>query len=225
MRLISSDRPLLYDVFCGAGGATRGYQEAGFRVVGVDNRPQPRYCGDGFIQLDAFEFFAQVARGEFPQPAAYHCSPPCQAYTSLGSLHKDKTYPDLLAPTRDALVSTGKPWVIENVVGAPLRGYVQLCGAMFGLRVYRHRRFESPCFFFQPRHPRHTLPALAHRAPSGKSRKAAYLAGECFASVTGNAGNYAGPGMGIDWMIGEELSQAIPPAYCEFIGRQLLNYV
>jgi DNA (cytosine-5)-methyltransferase 1 len=215
------NKPRLLDLFSGAGGCARGYQLAGFHVTGVDNRQQPRYVGDAFILGDALDYCAEHGH----EYDAIHASPPCQAYTSLGSLHKHKTYPDLLAPTRDALVSTGKPWVIENVVGAPLRGYVQLCGAMFGLRVYRHRRFESPCYFWRPRHPRHTLPALAHRAPSGKSRKEAYLAGECFASVTGNAGNYAGPGMGIDWMIGEELSQAIPPAYCEFIGRQLLNYV
>ena len=223
-----SESPKLLDLFCKAGGASRGYQIAGFHVTGVDIEPQPRYPFR-FVQAEALAYLTEHGR----EYDLIHASPPCQAYLKgLPAVNRARhpalplpNYPDLLAPTRAALIATGKPWVIENIVGAPLHYFVQLCGAMFGLRVYRHRRFETSCLLFQPPHPRHTLPALAQRAPSGKSRKEAYLAGECFASVTGNAGNYAGPGMGINWMIGSELSQAVPPAYTEYLGRQLLTYL
>lgn len=211
-------KPRLLDAFCGAGGAGMGYSRAGFDVVGVDIRPMPRYPFT-FHQGDALAFIEEHGH-EFD---AIHASPPCQAYSSLQALHKHIERADLLAPTREALRRTGRPWAIENVIGAPIESGVYLCGTMFdGLRVYRHRWFETPFLIFQPAHPKHTMPAYAHRAPDGRSRKEIYMDGDSFASVTGNAGSYAGPGMGIDWMIGSELSQAIPPAYTEFIGRQLL---
>ncbi len=214
-------RPRLLDTYCKAGGAGMGYSRAGFEVVGVDIEPQPRYPFE-FHQGDAIAFIEEHGH-EFD---AIHASPPCQAYSSLQSLHKHVERADLLAPTRDALRRTGRPWAIENVIGAPIESGVYLCGTMFpGLRVYRHRWFETPFFIFQPVHPKHTMPAYAHRAPDGRSRKEIYMAGDSFASVTGNAGSYAGPGMGIDWMIGLELSQAIPPAYTEFIGRELMSAV
>lgn len=210
--------PRLLDLFCGAGGAGMGYHRAGFEVVGVDIKPQPRYPFE-FHQGDALAFLEEHGR-EFD---AIHASPPCQAYSSLQALHKHIERADLLAPTRDALRATGRPWVIENVIGAPIESGIYLCGTMFpGLRVYRHRWFETPFLIFQPPHPKHTMPAYAHRAPDGRSRKEIYMDGDSFASVTGNAGSYAGPGMGIDWMIGSELSQAIPPAFTEYVGRLLL---
>lgn len=210
--------PRLLDAFCGAGGCSVGYVRAGFDVVGVDNRPMPRYPFE-FHQADALTFIEEHGH-EFD---AIHASPPCQAYSSLQSLHKTVERADLLAPTRRALVAVGKPWAIENVIGAPIQHGIYLCGTMFDLRVYRHRWFETPFLIWQPHHPRHTMPAYAHRAPDGRSRKEIYMAGDSFASVTGNAGSYAGPGMGIDWMVGKELSQAIPPAYTAFIGARLME--
>lgn len=207
----------LLDLFCCAGGCGMGYHRAGFDVVGVDIRPQPRYpfkfhCGD------AIEFLRQYGADY----DVIHASPPCQAYTPLRALHPDKEYPDLVAETREALTASGRPWIIENVPGAPLHNAVMLCGTMFGLRVYRHRLFETSFFMFQPAHPKHTVRAGAPGTKGGRGRKAHYLAGG-FITVAGNVGSYCGPAMGIDWMTGAELSQAIPPAYTEYIGRQYLD--
>ena len=205
-------KPRLLDLFCKAGGAARGYQRAGFYVVGVDLEPQPRYAGDEFHQADALAFPLEGFD-------AIHASPPCQAYTTLRTLHPGHTYPDLITPTRTRLIAAGVPWVMENVPGAPLRPDLRLCGAMFGLRTYRHRWFESSVFLLQPGHPPHLV-----RTSSSK-RRACWDAG-MHVSVTGNVGVYVGPdALGIDWMTGAELSQAIPPAYTEFIGRQLLDAI
>jgi DNA (cytosine-5)-methyltransferase 1 len=213
-----SRRPLLLDLFSGAGGAAVGYHRAGFDVVGVDHRPQPRYPFE-FCLADALEY---LVNGGWKVFDAIHASPPCQAYTPLRALQQDKTYPDLVAPVRKLLVATGKPWVIENVPGSPLGYAIFLCGTMFGLRVYRHRRFEASFLMMQPEHPRHVVRAGAPGTKGGRGRKAHYLAGG-FVTVTGNIGSYAGEAMGIDWMTGAELSQAIPPAYTEFTGKQLRN--
>lgn len=190
-----------------------GYHRAGFRVVGIDVKPQPRYPFD-FIQMDAFEFFDRVANGEYEAPAAWHCSPPCQAYSVTQNIH-GREYPELVHPTRSALEQSGLPYVIENLVGAPLNTTIELCGAMFGLRVYRHRLFESNVMLLQPPHPRH----IAVCTQVGRRLKA----GE-FITVAGHFADVkaAGEAMGIDWMTRDQLAQSIPPAYCEFIGRQLL---
>ncbi len=209
------DRPRLLDLFCGAGGAAMGYHRAGFDVVGVDIVPQKRYPFP-FILADALDYLPEHGR-EFD---VVHASPPCQAYSTLRALHPHKDYPDLLAVTRDALAVNGRPWVIENVVQAPLRSPVVLCGAMFGLRVYRHRGFESSVLLTAPEHPKHLVRAGGFNGQ--RQRKAYYLAGG-FATVAGNVGSYVGPAMGIDWMTGKELSQAIPPAYTREIGRQVLG--
>lgn len=202
----------LLDLFCGAGGAARGYQLAGFYVTGVDIKPQPRYAGDAFIQGDALEYIAAHGH-EFD---AIHASPPCQAYSPLRALAPDKEYADLMAPTRRALVVVERPWVIENVMSAPLLGGIVLCGGMFGLRTYRHRRFESSVFMWQPPHPPHIV------RTSTKGRRRAWDDG-LHVSVTGDVGTYVGrEAMGIDWMTGDELSEAIPPAYTRFIGERLM---
>lgn len=194
-----------------------GYHLAGFDVTGVDSAPQKRFPF-AFVQADALDYLA--AHGH--EYDAIHASPPCQAYTALRARHQHKEYPDLLGPTRAALLALGKPWVIENVPGAPTHYHITLCGTMFGLRVYRHRRFETSWLMWQPHHPAHTVKAGGHK--SQRQRKAHYLAGG-FVTVTGNVGSYCGPAMGIDWMTGEELSQAIPPAYTAYIGRPLLTAV
>jgi DNA (cytosine-5)-methyltransferase 1 len=205
----------LLDLFCGAGGAAAGYHRAGFdEIVGVDIQPQPRYPFT-FVAGHALDYVAAHGR-DFD---AIHASPPCQAFSPLRAVHR-KDYPELVHATRAAMIATGRPWIIENVVGAPLGSGVVLCGTMFDLRVYRHRRFETSWLIFQPHHPPHLIRAGGHNQQ--RQRKANYLAGG-IATVTGHAGSYCGPAMGIDWMDGDTLSQAIPPAYTQFIGHQLLQ--
>ncbi len=191
---------------------------------GVDIKPQPRYPFE-FHQGDALEYLSDLVRfrGGLNLYDAIHASPPCQRYSSLFTTmeHKRAEHPDLVDPVRRLLIQADLPWVIENVYGAPLaRGSMMPCGAMFGLRTYRHRWFETSEFLFRPRHPKHVV-----KSDKGSRRKEYFLAGG-FISVVGDVGSYCGPAaMGIDWMTGEELSQAIPPAYTEYIGKQLLRIV
>jgi DNA (cytosine-5)-methyltransferase 1 len=213
----ASVKPVMVDAYCGAGGATKGYQDAGFYVIGVDINAQPRYCGDEFYRADALEFLSTF---DVPQAVAVHASPPCQAY-SVAVL--DKTgRPDLLGATRERLEALGLPWVIENVPGAPMRADYVLCGSMFGLPgLRRHRWFETSWHGFALTPPcRHDFAHVSvighgpdHHSPFADLR---------------------GPGrwqelrrraMGIDWMTRDELSEAVPPAYTEFIGGQLLALV
>jgi DNA (cytosine-5)-methyltransferase 1 len=221
-------RPRLLDLFCGAGGAARGYADAGFDVVGVDIKPQPRYPYE-FHQTDALSILRGMLdyptfNGEMWRPGyfdAIHASPPCHDHTSLTSVAGTDGTGWLLEATRELLIATGLPWIIENVPGAPMRADIVLCGAMFGLRTYRHRWFElsNPMFPLLPEHPPHRV------RTSTKKRRACWDAGMNI-SVTGDVGTYVGRlAMGIDWMTGNELSQAIPPAYTRFIGEQLLNHV
>lgn len=210
-------KPRLLDLFSCAGGAGAGYARAGFEVVGVDIDPQPRYPFEHHV-ADALHFLAEHWK-EFD---AVHASPPCQSYTPLRALHPDKEYPDLVAATRSVLDLTGLPYVIENVMSAPLvkERSVVLCGGMFGLRTYRHRRFEYGGGFVAtaPEHPKHVIRTATKR------RRELWDQG-WHVSITGDVGTYVGPeAMGIDWMTGNELCEAIPPAYTEFIGRQLLAY-
>lgn len=213
-------RPVLLDLFCGAGGCAVGYHRAGFDVVGVDIHPQPNYPFE-FQRADALEYILELAGYANGLYDVIHASPPCQHYSSLLTTmeHKRADHPDLVDDTRRLLKKTGLPWVIENVYGAPLaRGSAMLCGAMFGLRTYRHRWFESDSLLLSPSHNRHKI-----KSDKGSRRKEHFLAGG-FISVVGNVGSYCGPAaMGIDWMTGKELSQAIPPAYTEFIGRQIFQ--
>ncbi len=224
--------PLLLDLFCGAGGAAKGYQRAGFRVVGVDLVPQPNYCGDDFIQMDALECLRLLLAGKkvagyrLEDFAAIHASPPCQAHTVYGNnrKHVRDDHPELIAPTRELLQEVGMPWVIENVEGARkvMRDPVRYCGTSFPpLEVRRHRLFESNVVLEAPdcNHGRLTerkYPGSTNR-PNGRT--------VC------NIGEYRVPieqqraAIDIDWMKLPELAQAIPPAYTEHIGRQLLRAV
>lgn len=215
-------RPLLLDLFCGAGGAAMGYWRAGFDVVGVDIKPQPRYPFR-FIVGDALGYLGDVRREGLRRFDAIHASPPCQAYSDLK--HRTKgTYPDLVGQVRQALVASGLPYVIENVEGAPLLNPVTLCGTMFpGLRVIRHRLFESnrPLGSL-PQHGRHPLVYTRDKRKAHYGKLDEWAA---FVSVNGG-GNCsvaaARDAMGIDWMTKAEINEAIPPAYTEFIGRQLI---
>jgi DNA (cytosine-5)-methyltransferase 1 len=205
-------RPRIVDLFCGAGGSAAGYQQAGFHVTGVDIRPQPRYRSDAFYQADALEF-------PLDGFDAVHASPPCHDHTPLSALVGKDDTGWMLAATRDRLAASGLPYVIENVPGARMRRDLNLCGAMFGLRTYRHRWFELSWFVMQPGHPPHLV------RTSTKKRRACWDAG-LHVSVTGDVGVYVGSqAMGIDWMTGDELSQAIPPVYTAFIGAELLNHL
>jgi DNA (cytosine-5)-methyltransferase 1 len=210
-------KPRLLDLFCGAGGAAVGYQRAGFEVVGVDIKPQKHYPFE-FHQADALEYLAAHGR-EFD---AIHASPPCQKFSKSVSKANRAKRPDYVGPTRDLLMALGLPWVIENVPGAPLRNPITLCGSSFGLDVRRHRRFEMsappilvpPCRHgeyrprFLPAFSRTTL--LRFRPISGGWTGEQDLDGDR-------------AGMGIEWpMSADELSEAIPPAYTEWIGKQLL---
>lgn len=208
-------RPRLLDLFCGAGGAAMGYHRAGFDVAGVDNRPQPRYPFP-FVQADAMTF-------PLDGFDAVHASPPCQDHSPLSALVGTHGTGWMLAATERRLAAGTALWVIENVAAASLRADFLLCGGMFGLRTYRHRRFaldpRFPALLGLPEHPR-------HRVRSATQGRAAALAAGLNISITGDPGSSYGPlCMGIDWMTGNELSQAIPPAYTEHIGRQLLAEV
>jgi len=203
-------RPRLLDLFCGAGGAAMGYHRAGFDVVGVDIVDQPHYPF-WFWQGDALEF-------PFDDFDAVHASPPCQAYSqaALSQRNNGKEYPDLLAVTRKSLEASGVPWVIENVPGAPMRADFKLCGCRFGLALRRMRWFETSwhAFDFGPpcSHDGPVVSVVGHGTPSWVRQKLGY---------NPTIHDYRAA-MGIDWMNRNELSQAIPPAYCQFIGEQLL---
>jgi DNA (cytosine-5)-methyltransferase 1 len=216
-------KPRLLDLFCGAGGAAVGYHRAGFEVVGVDINPQPHYPFE-FHQADAIEFLSETLAEGFD---LIHASPPCQFYSRLRTLPwlRDKEYWDSIPPTRAALQAVGKPFVIENVEGAPVDG-ITLCGTMFGLQwddgtpLYRHRPFETPTFMLAPGHSKHTKTLVPGRLLKGRARlNNGYVIG-------GHQNGLRAMGaMGIDWMTGNELSQAIPPAYTEFIGSEWLRAV
>lgn len=202
-------RPVILDLFCGAGGAGYGYHLAGFDVVGVDIDRQPRYPFE-FHQGDALKFLLEH-HCEFD---VIHASPPCQAFTNAQRI-MGNSHPDFITATRNALELIRKPWIIENVPGAPLRGPAELCGAMFGLGTYRHRLFETSFPVSAPAHPVHSTPT----AKMGRAPKP----GE-FMHVVGNFSGVAQAreAMGIDWMTRDELRESIPPAYAQFIGARLL---
>lgn len=218
----------LLDLFCGAGGAAMGYHRAGFDVVGVDIKPQPHYPFE-FHQADALEYCADYGY-EFD---VIHASPPCQGYSRLRHLPwlKDKVYPLLIQPVRDLLINSGKAWIIENVEDAPLIG-VTLCGLMFGLPLYRHRKFETSFFMLQPTHQKHTV-VIGHGRFVNDRRKGSLNNGSAKGAwgnqkiITVAGGQFKKSdgvkAMQIDWMTKDELSQAIPPAYTTFIGRQLMQ--
>lgn len=220
-------RPRLLDLFSGAGGAGMGYHRAGFEVVGVDIKPQPRYPFT-FVQADALEYLAAHGH-EFD---AIHASPPCQAFTAYRRAGNVKDYPNLIPDTRALLTGTALPWVIENVVGAPIRPDLLLCGSMFDpmLDVRRHRVFESSMSIDPPMWPcRHRLWG-PDRFPGGRSKERTG-SNRGLARNTVEVGTWDIPlarqrvAMGIDWMTLHELSESIPPAYTEFIGEQLLAAV
>lgn len=203
-----------------------GYHRAGFDVVGVDINPQPNYPFE-FRQGDAVGAWVwmTVMAGRYD---ALHASPPCQAFTKYKNVKTDlpDKYPDLIAATRELLQSSGRPWVMENVQGAPLVNPITLCGSMFGLDVRRHRLFEMS-------HPPILIPQCEHtwernRFPGGRSvQHGGHSKHLCRSTVEVGTWDIPLPvqqkAMGIDWMELEELSEAIPPAYTTWIGRQIIE--
>lgn len=213
-------RPLLIDLFCGVGAAGMGYHRAGFRVVGVDIAPQPRYPFE-FVQADALDSGLDLEAA-----TAIHASPPCQRWTNLQKRNGNGDFwPDLVTPARQILKASGQPYVIENVVGAPLHQPIKLCGSMFdGLRVYRHRLFESNLPLVAPRHGPHRR--LCYTMDKRKPHYGQLDEWKDFVQVNGG-GNCskaaAADAMGIDWAGPKrELNEAIPPAYTQHIGAQIL---
>lgn len=202
----------LLDLFSGAGGAAKGYQRAGFYVVGIDHKPMPRYCGDEFYQADALEYLEEHDH----KYDVIHSSPPCQFATKARRIWREREYENLIPATRELLKQTGKPYIIENVMGAAawLEDPIMLNGAMFGMLVHRDRLFE--CSFFVPHM---LLPQGLRPVKMGRPVKD----GDVIQPVGNFSGvAYAREQMQIDWMNRTELAQAIPPAFTEFLGRQLL---
>lgn len=215
----------LLDLFSGAGGAAMGYYRAGFsEIVGIDIAPQPRYPFQ-FIQADALN--PPVNLRDFD---LIHASPPCQRFSRARSFNKMRhnidwrDYPDLLTPCREMLIDAGIPYIIENVPGAPMRIDVLLCGTMFGLRVFRHRWFEIS----SPLGGKRTLILTPPCKHDGTVANGKYF---CIVN-NGGLGMTTTPyvskavcakAMGIDWMTRQEMTQAIPPAYTEFIGSQWIT--
>jgi DNA (cytosine-5)-methyltransferase 1 len=210
------------DLFCCAGGAGMGYYKAGFEVVGVDLSPQPNYPLP-FIQADALTLDPRfIAFFD-----AIHASPPCQSYSDLAKRNRNADeWPRLIEPVREILKRSGLPYVIENVDGAPLINPVVLCGTMFPkLRVLRHRLFEANFMIMTPPHLKHPK---VHTFDKRKAHFGKTDEWKDFVQVTGG-GNCtlaaAREAMGIDWMTKSEINESIPPAYTEFIGRQLMRYI
>jgi DNA (cytosine-5)-methyltransferase 1 len=207
----------LLDLYCKAGGASKGYQLAGFEVVGVDIKKQKRYPFK-FIQADCLELMKDI---EFLKSFdVITASPPCQTHSITQHLRnaqgKSTDKIDLIPQTREALIASGRPYVIENVPGSPLVNPIQMCGSSFGLKVRRHRLFESNlqlkgsvCNHKEQGKPVGIYGSMRDEIPNG--------------GHTAKSIEQAREAMGIDWMIWGELVEAIPPIYTKEIGTQILD--
>jgi DNA (cytosine-5)-methyltransferase 1 len=226
-------RPRLLDLFCGAGGAAMGYHRAGFDVTGVDISPQPHYPFE-FHQADALEILSELARKSWtlpgPMPDAIHASPPCQFKTQMAASHRSRGFdhrPDILTPVRALIRELAIPWVIENVPGARdmMQATLQLHGGMFGLGVHRPRLFESNVLILAPRSPLTKEPVGVYGDRPVKNRST-----RLNGNMTGTRSEFrlarslaeAQQVMGMDWGDWNGVREAIPPAYTEYIGRQLM---
>jgi DNA (cytosine-5)-methyltransferase 1 len=200
------------DLFCKAGGASMGLHRAGFDVVGVDIAPQPRYPFK-FVQADALTF--PLVGFDF-----FWASPPCQKYTVAQNAAKNAhAHPDLIPAVRERFLAWKKPWVIENVVGSPLLSPVLLCGLSFDTKVRRHRLFECSFGVLTPPCQCKGQDYFVIFGHECRERRHGKAAGRKNKIEVGRAA------MGIDWMTRGELSESIPPAYSEFIGRQAIQYL
>lgn len=216
--------PVLLDLFCGAGGASEGYSQAGFTVLGVDAVPQPNYPFD-FFEMDAVEALEHLLiYGSFRDwhVDAVHASPPCQRWSTATA--DASRHPDLIGPVRARLVESGLPFVIENVPQAPLWRPVQLCGSAFGLGVRRHRNFESNVTLFGSGcdHASQGTPVgvygdhpdrRQHLRPDGSARGTKATSLEAGQAAMGD----------VFWMNWRELAESIPPAYTKHVGADLVG--
>lgn len=216
-------RPLLLDLFCGVGGASVGYHDAGFDVVGVDKNPQPDYPYE-FHQMDVAHISPSwIAARRF---VAAHGSPPCQSQTALTkgtNKGNGVVYPNLIPQTRALFATLGIPTVIENVQGSEVRRDLTLCGEMFGLDVIRHRYFECSFPVSIPAHVKHRGRVKGYR--HGVNYDGVYW------SVYGDGGGKGSvpewqQAMGIDWTsVRKSIAEAIPPAYANYVGEQILKVI
>src|SRR5215471_19108203 len=240
LREAPAGKPVLIDLFCGAGGAGAGYARAGFHVIGVDSAPMPRYPFP-FVQADALSFITKLAgSGALSQVTALHGSPPCQADSTLSKRFRTDrlhTYPRLIGPVRQAFTATGLPFVIENVPGAPLISPVILCGSHFGLTsvwpgvglpgaetgtvrvgLFRHRGFEAHGFTLPDPgahdHGYRAVPVYGYT--NNFIYRGLGFGGETFSDLRRRV-------MDIGWMEHEELNEAIPPAYTAYVGQHLMG--
>jgi len=206
----------LLDLFCGAGGASEGYAKAGFEVTGIDVKHGKRYPHT-YIRGDVRDYLDVEFLQQFDVIAA---SPPCQTFSATKHLRnaqgKSTSKVNMIPEVRDALIASGKPYVIENVPNAPLINPIQLCGSGFGLKVRRHRLFES------------NVPLLGNECNHKAQGKPVGIYGSMRDEIpngghTAKTMSEANEAMGIDWMIWGELVESIPPAYTQFIGEQLCN--
>lgn len=213
----------LLSLFCGFGGACKGYSNAGFEVWGVDNNPKMKLHyihQDRFILGDAIELLRN--KDFINQFDIIHASPPCQAFSKATPKASKKNHPNLINDVRELLKATGKPYIIENVEGAPLRNYVILCGTMFGLDVIRHRLFECcPEIYFPPYQCNHLKPVITqkHRGKVDLSKNYHCVVGKV---TDADAARQA---MGIDWMPIRGLNLAIPPKYTQWLGSKMIDHL
>lgn len=228
----------ILDLCCGEGGAGWGYHLAGFEVWGIDHEPQPRYPfhfiqADVFVALSEMMQFPELMRAHYD---AIHAAPPCQRYSVATPARLKESMPDLVPPMREFLNSTGLPWVIENVPGAPLEHEVTLCGSSFHLQaddtdgerlwLKRHRRFETGGGFW--------VPGTACNHPEGMQVAGSYNAGSTRKGMYDSRGKkrgYVPPAavqrvlFGMPWATADGIYQATPPAYTEYIGIHLKYYL
>ena len=217
-------RPRLLDLFCGAGGAAVGYDRAGFDVTGVDIEPHPDYpfpfiCGDAMTILGDAGFLAGFD--------VIHASPPCPRYSSITPAHRRNDHPDLVGPVRAALEAWGGVYVIENVVGAPLLNPAKLCGSSFGLGVRRHRLFESNVFLMTPEceHVWQGEPWGVYGDHGDRSGRVPKPGGG-FRSRKARDRDHAAQVLDLDHITRwDDLTDAIPPAYTQWVGGRLLEAI
>jgi DNA (cytosine-5)-methyltransferase 1 len=219
-------KPRLLDLCCCAGGMAMGYHRAGFDVTGVDTAHQPNYPFS-FIRSDALEYLVEYGH----EYDVVHASWPCQSYLNLGAVNRalGRTYehPDLIAVGRELLVASGKPYVIENVEDAKghLVDPVRICGTGLDLPIRRHRLFESNIELagIACQHGRFTEKKYwTGWRPNGETRLSSVV------QIYGNAGgreHWPAALGGVDWMTAKEMTECVPPAYAEHIGRQLMAHL
>jgi DNA (cytosine-5)-methyltransferase 1 len=222
----------LLDLYCGAGGATRGYQRAGFEVTGIDIKPQPHYCGETFIEADALSLRPEWIAENFD---AVHASPPCQFATALRSAPGAKVHVNLIPETRVLLQATRLPWIIENVDSRLTRecmpGALRLCGTSFGLgaegcELRRHRLFLSNVMLFaQPCQHWPHAPVVGVYGGHARLRAANKGGRGTKEAWSGGHLQVASTALGIDWMTLAEMSEAIPPEFTKYLGNQLRRFV